>query len=282
MRNFIILFQEKEGTSPLVRLLNSFKQISIIHQVNDSGYEPFNYHRSGEMDLADLRYCIDTIYNSEANFEEELNRVYTKTAKKPLESFSKETAVGMKMRFKPPVKTWMQFFLKYRAFEKMMLNVLKKNNVVVFIAVRQDIFRWALSKYHGDGTGKKGHIQFKLSSGKISKDQIKKIKVKPGRFKRILKTCEIIHARKRSLMKKLQRNGIEVYPLLYEDFLSDKQSFLENIIQKTGISADNSEIKSVIEEGEYFKKVHSDDISEFVINHEEITQKFGHRFISWK
>ena len=32
MRNFIILFNEKAGTSPLVRLLDKFELISVVHQ----------------------------------------------------------------------------------------------------------------------------------------------------------------------------------------------------------------------------------------------------------
>ncbi|MFO8146625.1 MAG: hypothetical protein R6U03_04480 [Gillisia sp.] len=282
MRNFIILFQEKEGTSPLVRLLNHFKHISIIHQENDSGYEPFNFHQCGAMRLPDLMYCIETIYNDDRDFENKLNRIYTKTARNPLESFSKDSSVGFKMRFKPPVKDTAEILWKYRPFEKMMIDVLKKHNVMVFIAVRQDIFRWALSKYHGDGTGKKGHIQFKLASGKVNREDIHKIHVKPRKLNRILKACEYLHTRKRVLMKKLKRNGIEVYPLLYEDFLEDKHSLLEWMNHILDFPASGDEISSVIQQGEYFQKVHSDEISEFVTNHEEIMEKFGNRFVSWR
>ncbi len=282
MRNFIVLFQEKEGTSPLIRLLDNFEHISIIHQVGNRGYEPFNYHQCGAMRLPDLRYCLDTIYNREENIQTKLNKVYTKTGKNPLEFFNKNSSVGFKMRFKPPVKNFIQVLWKYRPFEKMMIDVLKKHNVIVFLAVRQDIFRWALSKYHGDGTGKKGHIQFKIASGKLSKDEIKRIYVKPGKFNRILRFCEYFHVRKRALMKKLQRNGVEVHPILYEDFLADKYSVLERIIKILGDPASPNEISSVIEQGQDFQKVHSNDISEFVVNHEEIMGKFGSRFISWK
>ncbi|MFO7828545.1 MAG: hypothetical protein R6V23_07990 [Bacteroidales bacterium] len=282
MRNFIILFHEKEGTSPLVRLLNNFKHISIIHQENNKGFEPFNFHQCGPMRLPDLKYCIETIYNEDRDFEEKLNKVYTKTAKSPFESFSKNSSVGFKMRFKPPVKNFLGFLYKYIPFEKMMMKVLKKNKVIVFLAVRQDIFRWGLSKYHGDGTGKKGHIQFKLASGKVSKEDINKIHVNPFKFKRILKTCEFLHARKRALMKKFQKNGIEVFPLIYEDFLADKQSLLEWINEALDLPASREEITSVIQEGEYFQKVHSNDISEFVTNHEEIIRKFGDRCIPWR
>lgn len=62
MRNFIILFNEKSGTSPLVRLLDKFESISILRQENNSGFEPFDRHNCGLMSLRDLRKCLDIVY----------------------------------------------------------------------------------------------------------------------------------------------------------------------------------------------------------------------------
>ena len=44
----------------------------------------------------------------------------------------------------------------------------------------------------------------------------------------------------------------------------------------------NDEISKVLNEEEYLKKVHSDDISEFVENHEEVANRFSDRFVSWQ
>jgi hypothetical protein len=45
-KNFIILFEEKEGSTPIVRLLDNFNEIDIIHQPLNSGWEPFDlYYR---------------------------------------------------------------------------------------------------------------------------------------------------------------------------------------------------------------------------------------------
>ena len=67
-----------------------------------------------------------------------------------------------------------------------MIDVIKANDLTIFLAVRQDVFRWALSKYHGDGTGKPGHIQFKLASGNISKSEIGTIRIDRDRFDQIV------------------------------------------------------------------------------------------------
>jgi len=151
MRNFIIIFAEKEGTSPLIRLLNNFEQISIIHQVNTQDWEPFDIHNRGAMTLENLERCLDMVFNKESINFKQLNQIYTRTAKKPLEEFSRNEVTGLKMRFTTPGKNslfWntLPKNFTYDSFKLMMFNVLKRNDVVVFLALRQDILRWALSK----------------------------------------------------------------------------------------------------------------------------------------
>ena len=41
------------------------------------------------------------------------------------------------------------------------------------------------------------------------------------------------------------------------------------------------DIDSALSCGAYFEKVHSDDISTFVANHEEILERFGDRYVKW-
>lgn len=54
-------------------------------------------------------------------------------------------------------------------FKKVLLEIFKKYKVVVLFALRQYLLRWGLSKYHGDCTGKPGHLQFKLANVRINK-----------------------------------------------------------------------------------------------------------------
>ena len=280
MRNFIIIFAEKEGTSPLIRLLNNFEQISIIHQVNTQDWEPFDIHNRGAMTLGDLERCLDMVYNKDsANFEK-LNQIYTRTAKKPLEECSGDTVTGLKMRFttpgeNSPFSNTLPKHFTHDSFRTMMFNVLKRNDVVVFLALRQDILRWALSKYHGDGTGRPGHLQFKLANGKIRRSSIGKIHVESTRLKVIVSQCEEAHAYKRRLMKELQQTAIQNHFLVYEDFLTDKQKYLNRIFDILELKTSPQEMDTALKKGTYFEKVHSHDIADFVVNHEEVIEKFG-------
>ena len=100
-----------------------------------------------------------------------------------------------------------------QAFKEVMLRLLKKYQIVIFIAVRQDIFRWALSKYHGDGTGKSGNLQFKLGDGALKKSDLEKIYVSCDRLEKIILNCERVLQKKQDLMNELERENIQVYPL---------------------------------------------------------------------
>ncbi|MCP5005995.1 MAG: hypothetical protein GY941_18960 [Planctomycetes bacterium] len=296
MRNFIILFNGREGTSPLVRLLNNFDQISIIHQVDNSGWEPFDRHNCGSMSLLNLEQCFDIIFNKESIDIKRLNHIYTRTSKKPLEEIRKNGVVGFKMRFShlgssPNISAYLpcnrlltRLLKKYHAwsYKSMMLNLLKKNNVTVFFAIRQDVLRWGLSKYHGDGKGNAGHLQFKLASGNISREQIGKINVDCKRLEKIILNLEDSHTRKRQLMEEFKLAGIQAYPLCYEDFLADKRKYFREILEFLELEISTEEIDAALQRGEHFEKVHSDDISEFVVNHQEVLEKFGNRFISWR
>jgi len=235
MRNFIIIFAEKEGTSPLIRLLNNFQQISIIHQVNTQDWEPFDIHHRGAMTLRNLERCLDMVFNREAINFKQLNEIYTRTAKKPLEEFSGNEVTGLKMRLTTPRENsrfWntLPKDFTYDSFRLMMFNALKRNDVVVFLALRQDILRWALSKYHGDGTGNPGHLQFNLAKGRIKRNSIGKIHVDSTRFKTIISQCVEAHAHKHRLMEDFKQADIQTHFLVYEDFLTDKQKYLNRIL----------------------------------------------------
>lgn len=280
MRNFIIFFAEKEGTSPLIRLLNNFEQISIVHQVNTEDWEPFDIHNRGAMTLRNLERCLDMVFGRESINFERLNRIYTRTADKPLEEFGGNEVTGLKMRYTTPGKNSAYLNILPKdfndsSFRRTMIDVLKRNDVVVFIALRQDILKWALSKYHGDGTGRPGHLQFKLANGKIKRSAIGKIHVDGTRLETIISQCMEAHDRKRRLLENFNLAGIQAHTLVYEDFLADKHKYLSRILNILELGHSTEEIDAAIKKGAYFEKVHSDDITHFVVNHEEVKEKFG-------
>jgi hypothetical protein len=294
MRNFLIFHSAKEGTSALVSMLDNFDKISLL-----SG-EPFDTHNCGPMLQEDFKDSLEMIFSDKPANLSALNDIYIKTAKKPLKPYDNSVANGFKLRFiakirKPGIVARYWPFkkrrerLKIRASrpsdksnQKMLFDVIKKKKIVVFMAVRQDIFRWGLSRYHGDGSGKQGHLQFKLMSGEIKKKDIGKIHIDADRFEEELKVCEKLYAKKVKLITDMRAQGISVHPIRYEDFLTDKPALFKHILQLLEIDVSADEIQKAIDDGTDFQKVHSDDISDFVENHEEITEKFGHRFKAWR
>jgi len=297
MRSFIIFFDEKSGTSPLVRLLDRFDLITVLHQEGNTGFEPFDRHNCGRMALSDLKHCLELIYDQGPRKTDELNRIYTRTAKRSLDVIGEKGVVGFKMRFTPPnpypfhinrAPWWNslygQKFRKryFQSFKNMMFDVLARHDIVVLVAVRQDVLRLGLSIYHGDGTGKPGHLQFNLARGAVARDEIGKIDVDCERLEEIILSCEFSHDEKRRLIEDLRQAGIRSQPILYEEFVADKRSYLDRIFKVLELQITNDEISKVLSEEEYLKKVHSDDISEFVENHEEVAHRFSDRFVSWQ
>ena len=290
MKNFIIFFDEKEGTSPLVRLLNNFEKVSIVHRADS--WEPFDRHACGPISLRDLRACLELLFaDGPADFGR-LNEIYLKSAKKPLKEIDTSVPVGFKMRFAPtvPALPYIDGFsfwnrrieaITMSQYRRMMFDVLKKNNVTAFIAVRQDLLRWALSKYHGDGTGKPGHLQFKVARGKADSVHLEPITVDCVRLGSLIAQCKGAHARKKRLMEDLRSQGISAHPLRYEDFIGCKEQYFSRFFELLGVEMSIAEIQEALSKGSHFKKVHPDDISEFVSNYEEVLDRIGSPFIPW-
>ena len=80
----------------------------------------------------------------------------------------------------------------------------------------------------------------------------------------------------------MKQSGITVYPLLYEEFCSNQVQYFQDICQKLKLNYTQEKIKAILSKGTPFQKVHSDDISKFVINHEEVMDRFGDRYLAWE
>ncbi len=48
------------------------------------------------------------------------------------------------------------------------------------------------------------------------------------------------------------------------------------------LDTSTEDIHEAINKGTVFEKVHSNDISEFVVNHDEVLEKFENRFVKWE
>ena len=280
-RNFVILFEEKEGSTSIVRLLDNFDAIDIIRQVRNRCWEPFDLHCCGPITMRNYLRCLELIYSDQGHYMQELNRIYTATARHPLLPFDKGKSVGFKMRFQPQRgNAWLRRLLA-PSFTRRSTNRFRAHDVVVFITVRQDVFRWALSKYHGDGTGRPGHLQFKLARGRIDRSQIPRIHVDLKAFGRLLESCERQIVLKRRLIVRLNRAGLTAWPMFYERFYSDKQEFFAEVLSRLELSSTEHDIGAALEKGTSLQKVHGHDIREFVVNADDVLEEFGKRYVSW-
>jgi hypothetical protein len=148
--------------------------------------------------------------------------------------------------------------------------ILKKYKVTAFVLIRQDILRWALSKYHGDGTGQKGHLQF----NNVHIKDLPKLKVNWNSLKKKIKKCERRIADKEKLIQDLRNTGVEAFPLYYEDFCYNKPDYFKNLLHTLNIDLSDGDIQRALRQDCNYSKVHPDDISTFVDNHQEIIKKF--------
>jgi len=293
VKNFIILFEEKEGTSPLMRLLDNFGDTTIVHQVNNKGWEPFETHNCGRMPNDSLRKCLELLYGNNYVDIAAVNSVYAKTASRPLCEIGDRDILGFKMRFRPlglsPLEVikfsrWNDVTRKItneymnKKFKRMMIDIFREHEVTVFFAVRQDLLRWGLSKYHGDGAGRRGHLQFKLATGRIKEKDIQSIRVNLRKLDKIIQHCSYVHREKKQLMAEMSSQGVHCSVLRYEDFLDDTLSYFKNFFAQLGVEKAEEDIRIAMAKGAYFRKVHKQDIASFVVNHEEVLRKYGNEY----
>jgi len=262
MKNFIIFNTEKEGSCALIQTLDNFNEINIISDF----IEPFDKHMfinkqnaSGkDISKEDFLKCVSLIYDSSDNYLEELNLIYSQYNNQCRFKFSKDKSHGFKMRLR-------------RQWKAELFSLLKQFYVTAFVLIRQDVLRWALSKYHGDGTGRKGHLQF----DHVNIKDLPKIKVSWRLLKKKIERCQRRIEEKERLLQDLRASGVDAFPLYYEDFCNKKFDYFKQLLRRLDIKMTDREIQQVISNDCHFRKVHPDDIGEFVKNHEKITKKFG-------
>jgi hypothetical protein len=303
MKNFVLFFEEKEGSTAVVQTLDSLESISLVRRETSSGlggWEPFEWFNCGSLGRSRFRECLRLIFSERPLNLAHLNELYLSTARAPLRSFGCNGSVGFKMRIVPP---WdlpnLRADSAYRSnravdfvcrsirriernsFRSLMADLLGELDVVVFVMVRQNIFRWAISKYHGDGSGKPGHLQFRMAAGDVPRSSLPRIEIEPKRFERILAKCVELHRIKRWWYDAMKDAGVTVHPLRYEEFSDDRVNFFAKTVGCLGTSVSPQDLSASVSAGTRLARVHGTDISEYVINHREISEKYGDRFIRW-
>jgi hypothetical protein len=301
--NFVLFFEEKEGSTAVIQILSELDQVSVVRRETMSGlggWEPFEWFNCGSLSPDHFRRCLQLIFGQRPVDLAALNSVYTRTARAPLRPFDASRSVGFKMRINPPwdiprltaasplrrlaAVDYLARFLRRagrNSFKNLMGRACSDLGVVVLVMVRQDIFRWAISKYHGDGTGRPGHLQFRLASGEVEAGGLPMITIDPQKFGRIVDRCVELHKVKRWWADAMRDAGVTVHALRYEEFLSDRIAFFSALLRTLGIRLGDGELDDRLSRQIRLQRVHGSDISEYVSNHREITDRYGGRFIAW-
>lgn len=290
-RNWVVLFTEKEGTTVQMHLLDRIPGVAVAMAKRREGVglsvEPFERHNLAGMPRRNALRIREAVLGPGPVDNDELKALYEPHARMGYHPLRSDAARGFKMRttapwsaedFSHPTrKAWRRALAELQRIDNLVQLALlaRRHRVVVFVAVRQDHFRWALSKYHGDGTGRPGHLQFKVRAGEVDPRRLDPIRVDPGRLRRILGQCARIDARKALIGRCLQRVGVEVHPLLYEEFLEDRTEHFRKFCRAIGVGASRQQIEEAVRADTGYRKVHSADISKWVANHEEIESEFG-------
>ena len=263
MKNFIIFFTEKEGSSPIIETLMKFDKIDII------GFEPFDTYVFTEKEFGglgkdikkeDLAECLDLIYKNDhdPDYYQKLINIYSKyNAEIKLNNFNKlENSIGLKIRLRN---------------NELIFDKLKKYHVVTFVLIRQNVLRWALSKYVNK------HLQFEFDRDGDKNNDIK-MRFDCRRLQIHIQECEEALKDKKTLLTELKKYGIEFYPLYYEEFCHNKLDYFQNLLEKLDIKYSREAIEMTINQELLFKKAHSDNIREFAINYDEVYKTFRKYF----
>ena len=252
MKDFIIYFLANTGSSAIISHLMKFRDI-----INILGFEPFDQHNMKKKKLVsdNLEEIFRNIFDKSIDDYDKLQEIYSHHTDRKFPQIDKKKSVGFKMRF----RNW-----------DTIKHIIKENGVVVFILIRQNVFRWALSLYD------KQSNQFKLIKKKIEKNP--KIYVDIDKFREILYRCENNLNERYELIEKLEDDNYEVYPLFYEDYCDNKLEFFKDFFNSLEIPISNNELEKYVKIPNYFKKVHDDDIRKFVINYDELKEEFGNKY----
>lgn len=242
-KNFVIFFDGCEGSTAIITHLKQFANIDIIW------FEPFdNCHLKKKLIGKDLNNMFNLVYNNNKfGYMAKINQIYSNYSDKELNNFDKDKSIGFKMRM--------------RNFGDIK-NILKNNDVVVFILMRKNILKWAISLY-GSNT-----LQFKLVKKEIDKNPPMTINF--DTLKEKIDLCNKNIEKKYDMFKNIRKEGIETHFIYYEDYCDNKAVFLNSIIKKLNIHMHIESVKNIAEKNIYFQKVHDNDLSKFVTNYDEL------------
>jgi hypothetical protein len=245
----------------LIQTLALFPEVGIV------GFEPFDrwvFVDSRGVDIPDteLIRCFDSLFGE--GDADERNAALTET-------YARHSTRDLKN----PVSAGKSLGLKTRLADRtsqldLILDCLKRHDVVVFVLHRLDALKWAISKL-------KGKLQFDVLLGKLSREEIQPIPIDVEDVEECLRYYDGNMQNNRTLIDKLRLHEVEHYEIWYEDFLHHRTDLIGRMLAAIGIDYNSHELEQVLATPIGFRKVHSDDLRGVVLNYDEIVSRFGHR-----
>jgi hypothetical protein len=239
MKNFILFFNSNEGSTAIMSQLKKSELFNILW------LEPFdNHHLKKELKDQDLEDILSYTYTNDNSSLSDLYKEYSNTK---LDYLYSNRSTGFKMR--------------PRNLDHV-IPILKEQKIHVFVLIRENILKSAISRCQTN------LLQFELAQGKIKENPPITIDISVLQEK--INLCKKINQEKYKLLENLKKLNISASPLYYEKFCSNKLEFFKDIFQKLEIKISAQDLCDFCNQELYYKKVHSDDISKFIVNYQEV------------
>jgi hypothetical protein len=231
-KRFVILFDAHEGSSATISYLKNFTPDNLTL----FGFEPFEMNNFEEYRQEEVPSLISLLFSEK---KEEFLEKYN----------------AMKPKNKDTIFPTGNVFFKLRTdhVNDDVISTFKEHNITVFVLFRKNMLKHCLSIMDPK-------LQFEkkvITSRKVYDVE---------KFKKDLVCIKEITRAKREKYLKLKNAGINVKDIYYEDLLKNKDAYIKGILTFANIPFDNKKQVSNC----YFKKVHPDNIANFVSNYHEI------------
>lgn len=258
MKNFLILFQGREGSSPIISHLSRHPRVRV----------PLFEH----LDRANVRQNVLDLDKNNSRIEDVLRFIYSSGAFS-YEMFHPDYA-------SPPENNKIRVGFKWRLWgsPEDIAKVLLDNQVLVYRLIRKNILSQCLSAYFSEKMLQKNktstiHPQFELmkmnkEAQKAYLDQIRNeqftidVQEIVGRLQSRIKSMKYSY---NTHLRYLADSRVELKYIFYEDFLENSKLFLDSILSDLHLEPNPKVYQT------QYKKVHRKDIFSQVKNIDEIT-----------
>jgi len=240
--NAIVFYEEKSGSTALMLALHRVAGIEVVGMKKEGG-EPFDMHQSGR-------------------------RLGTRKVGQLITAAYSATRDGIRIAKMRP-RSQKRLLLPDVIHERLLIRTLKQGQIQPIILLRTDLFELALSKFHGNGSGHNGHMQFIAIQ---DKDFSPERMVVGGKRWVWSQRRAIVHFRRLTRMsRRCASTGLNPVILTYEQMLNHPESFWQELAKALEIPAQAQRMREAFQQ-QQMRKVRGKS-SELYDNYEELLHR---------